>query len=84
MIQQHNLLLALALNIQTKANHFDGHTVTDSLIDLEDHQLISHDERLYREAKPLDHLTQNEILEKIIQLAKQLKNRETKATWMNH
>lgn len=80
MIQhQYNLLLALALNCHTRANHSDSHTVTDSLIDLEDYQLISHDERLYREAEPLDKLSQDEILDRIIQLANQLKSKEIKA-----
>ena len=80
MIQhQYNLLLALALNCQTRATHFDSHTVTDSLIDLEDYQLISHDERLYREVEPMDNLSENEILEHIISIANQLKTKEIKA-----
>lgn len=80
MIQhQYNLLLALALTAHTKGAHFESHTVTDALIDLEDYQLISHDERLYREAEPLDKLSQDEILEHIISIANQLKTKEIKA-----
>jgi hypothetical protein len=80
MIQhQYNLLLALALTAHTKGVHSESHTVTDALIDLEDYQLISHDERLYREAEPLDKLSQDEILEHIISIANQLKTKEIKA-----
>ena len=80
MIQhQYNLLLALTLTAHTKGIHSDSHTVTDSLIDLEDYQLISHDERLYREVEPLDNLSENEILEHIISIANQLKTKEIKA-----
>ena len=78
--QQYNLLLALALNAQTKATHFDTHGVTDSLIDLEDFSLISHDKTLYQTAESLEKLSQNEILDRIIATAQKLKIQEKKNT----
>jgi hypothetical protein len=76
---QYNLLLVLALTAHTKGVHSDSHTVTDALIDLEDYQLISHNETLYQMTKPLDNLSENEILEHIISIANQLKTKEIKA-----
>ena len=76
LTREYNLLLALALNCQTRATHFDTHSVTDALIDLEDYQLVSHDESLYKLAEPLDKLTQDEILDRIISIAQDLKTKE--------
>ena len=77
--QRYDLLFALAETAKVKASHFDSHTVTDSLIDLEDFSLISYDEKLYQVAESLDNLTQAEILNLIISIAKDLNQPEVKA-----
>ncbi|EAW35977.1 hypothetical protein L8106_22316 [Lyngbya sp. PCC 8106] len=77
--QQYNLLLALALNAQTRATHFDTHGVTDSLIDLEYFSLINSDTKLYQMVESLNKLSQTYILNLIISTAQNLKNRRKKS-----
>ena len=76
--QRYDLLFALAETAKVKATHFDSHTVTDSLIDLEDFSLIRYDEKLYQVAESLDNLTKTEILDLIISTAQNLNQSEVK------
>lgn len=72
-IQRYNLLISLALNVQTRANHFETHTPTDALIDLRNHYFLTHDEQLFQVVQSLNTLTQLEVLNLLIDLANQLK-----------
>ncbi|MEB3281943.1 MAG: hypothetical protein VKK42_23780 [Lyngbya sp.] len=71
--QRYNLLISLALNIQTRANHFETHTPTDALIDLRNHYFLTHDEQLDQVVQSLNTLTQLEVLNLLIDLANQLR-----------
>ena len=71
--QLYNLLVSLALNVQTRANHFETHTPTDAFIDLRTHYFIPPDEQVYRILQSLDNLSKIELLNLLIDLANQLK-----------
>jgi hypothetical protein len=71
--QLYNLLISLALNVQTRANHFETHTPTDALIDLRNHYFLTCDEQLYQAVQSVNNLTQIEALNLLIDLANQLK-----------
>jgi hypothetical protein len=71
--QLYNLLISLALNVQTRANHFETHTPTDALIDLRNHYFLTCDEQLYQAVQSVNTLTQLEVLNLLIDLANQLK-----------
>ncbi len=72
-IQRYNLLVSLALNVQTRANHFETHTPTDALIDLRNHYFLTCDEQLFKVVQSLNTLTQLEVLNLLIDLANQLR-----------
>ncbi|MEA5522917.1 hypothetical protein, partial [Limnoraphis robusta] len=67
--QLYNLLISFALNVQTRANHFETHTPTDALIDLRNHYFLTHDEQLFQVVQSLNTLTQLEVLNLLIDLA---------------
>ncbi|MGB3189696.1 MAG: hypothetical protein WBB43_09770 [Limnoraphis sp.] len=71
--QRYNLILSLALNIQTRANHFDTHTPLDALVDLRTHYFITCNSEFYAIVESLNHLTQLETLNLLIDLANELK-----------
>lgn len=74
--QRYNLLLSLALNIQTRANHFETYTPLDALIDLRSHYFIKCDFEFYAIAESLNTLTQLEALNLILDLVNQLRATE--------
>jgi len=71
--QRYNLILSLALNIQTRANHFDTHTPLDALVDLRTHYFLTCNSEFYQVVESLNHLTQLEALNLLIDLANELK-----------
>ena len=71
--QRYNLILILALNIQTSANHFDTHTPVDALVDLRTHYFITCNSEFYQAVESLNNLTQLETLNLLIDLANELK-----------
>ena len=71
--QLYNLLVSLALNIQTRANNFDTYTATDAFIDLRTHYFIPPDEQVYQILQSLENLSKVELLNLLTDLSNQLK-----------
>lgn len=78
---EYNLLLALALEIQIRKKDKNRHTVIECessivLIDLEDCSFFEYDKRLYDLVKPFNDASDNELLDRIIELAEKIKQGE--------
>ena len=72
-IQRYNLLISLALNIQTRANNFETYTPTDAFIDLRTYYFIPPDEQVYQILQSLENLSKIELLNLLTDLSNQLK-----------